>query len=129
MVWSFLEPKWQVSFKDYLCWIFWEWSTINSWGYCLFYINCIKSCSKKSWIKILHNEWTYKMQFPSKCLICDKSFSPKCKSKKLVDSVHKYEDSHNCRICDKSFSHQCDLKNMLKKFMGLEQPHKRVKLQ
>ena len=68
----------------------------------------------KSWIKTLHNEWTYKMQFPSKCLICDKSFQLKWKSKKLVDWVHD-DDSHNCRICDKSFSHHCDLKKHVEK--------------
>ena len=55
------------------------------------------------------------MQCPSKCLICDQSFSPNCKSKKLVDSVNKYEDSHNCRICEKSFSHQCDQKKHFEK--------------
>ena len=70
-------------------------------------------------MKTLNNKRTYKMHFPSKCLVCDQSFSPKCKSKKLVDSVHKYEDSHNCRICDKSFLHQCDLKKHVEKVHGI----------
>ena len=54
----------------------------------------------------------------------------KCESMKHVDSIHENEDTHSCCMnCDRSFAHKCGLKHILKKFMRLEQSHKRAKAQ